>query len=300
FSNGTPDGEPRPGVWIQRQNGSTGNGLVIENNEFDSNVDCHLLLEGCVGGRVDQNRFLARETTWNQNRLMLGTAIKFRTSIRGAKNTKITLSTNTFRAQHKATGASRDWESTWFDFGNDPNNSDVVVYDWEVNEAGPNVVDYSGLNPNSRVKIYKASRLVQSPQQTPQFSGRITRNQPLGTTATGRLLFETVNDPQNRYDEPSGEFVAPYAGHYTVAFGVTLSGAQPGQKIVLLVKAGDTIARQKVVYASGKGEEYFDFSTTVYGAAGAKYNVQVYGAGPGTLTLAGGAANNYLSVLNVP
>jgi hypothetical protein len=128
FSNGNEPNNPHPGLAILRiQTNSMG--TVIEENEFDSNVQCHILLGGAQNVIIQQNRFNSWQTAFNEGRLDPPVHIKFDNSIARSQNINVLIRYNYHRSQNTKTGAKSDMPLTLYDLNKNGNNSNIEIMD---------------------------------------------------------------------------------------------------------------------------------------------------------------------------
>jgi pectate lyase-like protein len=89
------------------------NGLVVEDNEFDSNYDFHIWIKGGDTARIVQNRFNSWETIWKDDQLRPGTHIRLGGAGHAVRD--IFISQNYHRSQHRGSGAKGDHDLKLYD-----------------------------------------------------------------------------------------------------------------------------------------------------------------------------------------
>jgi hypothetical protein len=88
-------------------------GLVVEDNEFDSNYDFHIWIKAGDAARIVQNRFNSWETIWKDDQLRPGTHIRLGGAGRAVRD--IYISQNYHRSQHRGSGAKGDHDLKLYD-----------------------------------------------------------------------------------------------------------------------------------------------------------------------------------------
>lgn len=107
---------------------------VIQQNEFDSNADSHVCLEGSVGTSMDANRFIhwtyaAGWATGGSAGMYPAVAVRMRNTITGAANTNITLTNNHLRVTQNSGANSvalSACSAVWVDMNSNISNSGLM------------------------------------------------------------------------------------------------------------------------------------------------------------------------------